>query len=85
MTAKSCEETLGGSTKKKPAMAHSQPGNSSMNIDEALGGVKKKKPPMAHSMPGTTSHEDEALGGMAKKKPAMVAPGGGLGDASDAV
>jgi hypothetical protein len=56
-----------------------------MNIDEALGGVMKKKPPMAHSMPGTTSHEDEALGGMAKKKPAMVAPGGGYGDASDAV
>jgi hypothetical protein len=83
--AKSCEEALGGMAKRKPAPAHHQPGVSSMNIDEALGGVMKKKPPMAHSMPGTTSHEDEALGGMAKKKPAMVAPGGGYGDASDAV
>ena len=70
--------------KKKPAMAHSQPGSTS-HPEEALGGKMKKKPPMAHSMPGTTSHEDEALGNMMKKKPAMVSPGGGYGDASDAV
>ena len=84
MSDSSNHETLGGATKKKPAMGHSSPASTS-HPEESLGGKPKRKVPPAHVGQASTSHEEETLCQEPKKKPAMVAPGGGYGDASDAV
>jgi len=85
--AMSNEEALGGAAKKKPAMAHSQPGTTSV-CDETLGGVAKKKPPMAHQGHVSSSHHKEALGGMKKKRQTGSTMDGGvnkaIGDATGA-
>ena len=81
--AMSNQETLGGSTKKKVAMANNQPGTTS-HPEETLGGRSKKKAPMAHMGPVSTSHPKETLGGIPKKKPTMVGNSGNTsaGDAA---